>query len=150
MPYTVLPDGSIQTGDADDAIRLSKLLRKQAGGSTDANGASPTPPAQDSVGARNRKANGKGNGGTELSSALSEAQRTALAAIQKGPIKLAELAAVLGFSKNNGVGGVMAGISKNAAKTGVAVDDLFSKRWDGSTWIYEPTATLKEADLSLK
>jgi len=152
MGYTVLPDGSIQTDDADEAIRLSKKLRTPEKHETNgAMGVAPKSKTQTSA-----TSQGEGGGADAEIVALrafvddlKDNQRRALDALHThGKLSAEDLCKELGLTGNMALGGVTSALQKNANKAKVdfsllavkTIEPLGGKK---QIW-YRPGLRLKE------
>jgi hypothetical protein len=138
MPYTVLPDGSIQTDDAYEAARLSAMLRGMNG--------KPAPASMPTSHAAPPPAPAAPNGVTSAEDAkvlkhyaelLSEEQREILVKVRNaGRCSFDEMLKVVGAENGNGIGGVLAGMSKRAQTAGLDFNRILVRIIEGGQKVY--------------
>lgn len=142
MSFRVLPNGSIEVGTLEDAIRLSQMLAGNQPATTPASGPrAPEPPAAPSApvrGGRGRvvppatQVDAETAWATFVSLVIQKPlQVKALRRIREhGVITISELRDLLNLENNYGMSGVMAGVTKNVNKSGIDGNLLLTSERD--------------------
>jgi hypothetical protein len=139
MPYTVLPDGSIQTDDPYEAARLSAMLRGMNGKPAPApaptsHAAPPQPPPAASNGVHSTEDAKALKHYAEL---LSDEQREILVKVRNaGRCSFEEMLKIVGADNGNGIGGILAGMSKRSQRVGLDFNRILIRIIEGGQKVY--------------